>query len=80
MRPYVWQQAYTHASSLAFERTHCDETRITRAVASSAAKPRDGVRQAICVPIARVLFLDGFVGLCVCVFVWERGVLLVTYW
>lgn len=30
---------------------------MTSAVESSAAKPRDGVRQAICVPMARVLFV-----------------------
>ena len=38
-----------------FGRPHCEQTRITNAVASSAAKPRDGVRHAICVPIARVI-------------------------
>lgn len=35
-------------------RPHCAETRMTRAVASSAAKPRDGVILAMRVPIARV--------------------------
>jgi hypothetical protein len=37
-----------------YVRPHCDEMRITKAVESSAAKPRDGVSLHIRVPIARV--------------------------
>lgn len=48
-------------------RTHCEETRMTSAVASSAANPRDGVKHAIWVPIARVLLFEFLLMLCCCV-------------